>query len=335
MTQLTATQVDQLNAILQSFQTPPYVPPEAPAQTPFFRDAYSLADDFNADPTGVNPADAALAKAYSAGIKRLYVGGTFRLNGSLPLMLPFMYGDGMLQSGFNIYNSMGDGVVTPSGGSSILRVQDMTFQYKGTSAQPAGKHGLRATRKIYADSIQVKGFTNDGIYTDTADGTIGGAAFFSRWDNVWSKNNGRDGFNQRMGANCHQHRNCQYDKNKRYGFNHNTDGGATYNTTIDTSQACYNGQIGWQFQSGTSIRGINLYAEYNGTPTNTNTDGYTNTQLDFSLAAACNHSTIEIGSLFDNKLIHALAPLKGQNDAVVMLWGGMRIFGSVAYKLPY
>ena len=331
MTELNTDQIAQLNAILQSFQTPPYVPPAQPVS---FRDAYSLHDDFNADNTGVNPADAALQKAIDAGVKRLYVPGYYRFNNTVPLVLPEMYGDGMLTSGFNCYNSMGDGAVA-NGPNGIMRLRDFTIQYRGTSAQPAGMHGLRAQRKIYADSIQVKGFTNDGIFTDSINGTIGGAAFYSRWDNVWSKNNGRDGFAQRFGANCHQHNNCQYDKNKRYGFNHYTDGGATYNTTLSTSQACYNGQVGWNFTSGTSIDATNLYAEYNGTPTNSNTDGYTNTKLDFFVAANCNHSTIRIGSLFNNDMTHVLAPLKGINDAVRVLWGGMRFFGSAAYKLPY
>jgi hypothetical protein len=295
---------------------------------------YSFADDFGADNTGVNPCDSAFAKVIAAGVKRLYIPGYYRFNNTIPISGIEVFGDGLMNSGFNSYTSLADGVTLAGPVGSITRLRDFTLQYKGVG-QPAGKHGLRAMRKVYADSIQVKGFTNDGIYTDSIDGTIGGAAFFSRWDNVWAKNNGRDGFGQRFGANGHIHCNGQYDKNRRYGFHHYTDGGATYNTTITGGQACYNGLQGWMMESGTSIRAFNLYAEFNGSPTQTNTDGYTNTPFDYDISPSCNHSTIELGSVFSNLITHCNAPIKGSNDAVVVKWGGMRVFGSVAYKDLY
>lgn len=298
-------------------------------------DCYSLHDDFGADNTGVNPCDTQLARAIAAGVKRLYIPGTYRFNQPIPLNWQVeLFGDGLQSSFFNSYVTGGDGMILAGPAQALVRLKDFTLQYKGLG-QAAGMHGLRAKRKVYADSIQVKGFTNDGIYTDSIDGTIGGAAFFSRWDNVWAKDNGRDGFGLRFGANGHRIDNCQFDRNNRYGFHHYIDGGATYNTTITGGQACYNSLTGWMFESGTSIDARNLYAEYNGSPTNTNTDGYVNTPYDFMIGDNCSRSVIGIGAVLNNNYGRILAPTQGLNDSIGVFVGGDRIFASAAFHTPH
>lgn len=334
---LTQSQIDTINSILATLQGAPGADGLQGNDGTNGRDGtsnvYSFRDDFGADSTGVNPCDAAIAKVLSSGVKRLYIPGVYRFNNPIPLTSQLeLIGDGMLESKFQSYTTTGDGMVL-AGPAAIYRLRDFTLEYKG-AGQPAGKHGLRAIRKVYADSLQVKGFTTDGIYTDSVDGTAGGAAFYSRWDNVWAKGNGRDGMALRFGANGHSVTNSQFDRNRRKGFHHYTDGAATYNTTLTGSQACYNGEEGWYLENGTSIDARNLYAEYNGSPSNTNSDGYTNTKLDYFIGDNCSHSSVAIGAVLGNDVAKIRAPRLGLNDSVLVTYGGYRIFGSTAVKLP-
>jgi hypothetical protein len=74
-----------------------------------------------------------------------------------------------------------------------------------------------------------------------------------------------------------------------------------------------------------------FYTEYNGTPTNTNSDGYTNTQFDVYVGDNVSRSSIDVGVLLNANAARVRAPAKGLNDSCIVWAGGQRFFGSTRY----
>ncbi|MGU7895810.1 hypothetical protein, partial [Escherichia coli] len=181
------------------------------------------------------------------------------------------------------------------GRSNLIQILGMQFRYMGSGQTVAsGRNncwsGVYIQRKVLFEDFYVREFTNDGMYFAPSDasegatsvlGSIDQAVFFSEMRNTWSKDNGRDGIRVRAGANANLFINCQFDRNKGVGFHHFTDGYATYGNVLIIGQASYNSSYGYYFENGTDLWAAGLYAEHNGTPTNTDTDSYQNTPYDF------------------------------------------------------
>lgn len=294
--------------------------------------------DYGADKTGVADSSTAFANATAAaasGCRRLYIpAGTYKLNSSWDVNVEIsIYGDGMNQTVINS-NVTTDHAMKISGNSSSNRFVIEGFQLNGTATQGAGFHGMYITRKVLMHNVMVNSFTNDGIYLDSSTGTNTGSVFFGEMRNVTSKSNGRDGIRVRFGSNAWMFYMCQFNNNKAYGFHHLTDGAATYSNIIIGGQASYNSLYGYYFETGTNIQAYGLYAEDNGSPTNTNTDGYTNTaldtnarQVDFYIGDNCSRSWINIGTVFNSNLAHVRAPAQGLNDSIWVGSGGDRYYG--------
>jgi hypothetical protein len=152
---------------------------------------------------------------------------------------------------------------------------------------------------------------------------VGGAVFFPELRNCRFTQNGLDGFEVRFGANCWNFNNCQFDKNGRKGLHQYTDGGATYGTVINGGQASYNKEQGWYFESGTDVSATGIYAEYNCSPDNTNTNGYTNTALsttdrkvDTYVGDNVSRSDFNLAAVLNNDATHVRAPQANRTTVV-------------------
>jgi hypothetical protein len=324
-------------------------------QTKMRESFVSVMDYTGCDNTGATSCDTAFANALASGAKVIYIpAGTYRLTNQWTIdKNVHILGAGKESSIIKCYTTTGHGIVVRGdstlGASNMLRFEGFQVQYAGTGqpvASGANKNfsGIYIQRKVNMDEVYVTGFTNDGIYfapydasegTTSTLGTIGNAVFFCDFRNVWSKNNGRDGIRVRMGANANNFYNCQWDKNAVHGFHHITDGGATYGNNIWGGQCSYNTQEGWYFESGTNVTAIGLYSEYNGSPSNTNTDGYTNTPYDIYVGDNFSRSWIQVGTVFNNSNSHVRAPTSGLNDGIAVYVGGDRIFGSSSFHQPH
>lgn len=309
--------------------------------------------DYGADSTGVADSATAFSRAIASGARRVHIPqGTYRCNSTITLNKGIeVYGDGRLWSVVNSYVTGGNHgmVLIGESGGSAMRLSRFQLHYSGggqTAASGTNNNwsGMYLQRKVIMDEVYVNGFTNDGMFMAPSDasegatstlGTIGNAAFFGVFSNVWSKNNGRDGIRVRMGANAHTFINCDFSNNIGVGFHHLTDGGATYGNVIIAGQCSYNSSYGYYFESGTNCVTMGLYAEFNGSPTNTNTDGYTNTPYDFYVGDNFSRSQIGIGTVFNSSNTHVRAPSSGLNDGISVMVGGDRIFTSTAYHVPH
>lgn len=305
--------------------------------------------DFGGDPTGVSPCDAALTNALASGSKNIHFPtGIYRFNSTIVIDRSVrIYGDGRNSTFLRSYVSGGAHgmqIVGESalGRSNLIYLERFDFEYKG-AGQTADTNwcGVFIQRKVHMDDVYVHGFTNDGgmfapsnaDVATNAKGTISNAPFFCYLKNVWFKDNGRDGFWCRMGANANTFENCQFDRNGRYGFRHFNDSpddaaatASTYGNTLKSGQASYNKQYGFFFENGTNILTDALYAECNGSTDNTDTNKYVNTPYDFYLGDNCVRSWIGIGVLFAASLTHVRVPAVNSNT--IQVWeGGRKIFG--------
>lgn len=312
--------------------------------------------DYGADPTGVADCSTAFANAIAAAntLGRYVVdipAGTYKLNSTLNVnQNVWLRGAGRYNTILNSnVSGANHGMIIIGNGNPAVRCSGFKLDHVGAAQTAASgvNHnwsGIYLQRGCILDDIYVNGFTNDGIFFAPRDavegatstlGTIGQAVFFAQLIKVWSKNNGRDGCRVRMGANANVFINCDFSNNSGTGLHHVTEGGATYGNVIIGGQCSYNTSYGYYFESGTNIVTSGLYGEYNGSPTNTNTDGYTNTPFDFYIGDNCSRSKIEIGTLFNSSFSHVRAPSKGLNDSCYVGQGGQRAFVSTGYMLPY
>lgn len=297
--------------------------------------------DYGADKTGVADSTTAFNNAVAAanaGCQRLRIpAGTYRLNSKWLLdKNVHIFGDGREKTIINTYGTTDHAwEVTRDpalGASTLYRLEDFTIQRAG-GAMAANTHGMAVKAKVDMKNVQVRNYTNHGIWFETSTGGVTGAVFFAKMDGVWSKDNGGDGIRVRNGANANLFINCQFDRNSGYGFHHVTDGNPTYGNVIIGGQCSYNSQYGYYFESGTDIQAYGLYAEFNGSPTNTNTDGYTNTPYDFYIGDNISRSFINIGTLFGASSTHVRAPSRGLNDGCMVMSGGRRIYSSTTYMV--
>lgn len=305
--------------------------------------------NFGADPTGTSACDIALASALASGAKTIHFpAGIYRFNNTIVIDKSVtIKGDGRNSTFLRSYvsgNNHGMRIIGEAvlGRSNLIKLTAFDFEYMG-AGQTASSYwcGVFIQRKVDIDDMYVHGFTNDGILfapsnADVASGlkgTISNAPFFCYLKNVWSKDNGRDGCWIRMGANANTFENCQFDRNGRYGFRHFNDSpddnaatASTYGNKLKSGQASYNKQYGFFFENGTNILTDALYAEYNGSTDNTDTNGYVNTQYDFYLGDNCVRSWIGIGVVFGANLSHVRVPSVNSNQ--IQVWeGGRKIFG--------
>jgi hypothetical protein len=280
----------------------------------------TLSGTYSADPTGVSDCTTALANAIAAGVKRLRIpAGTYRFNSKILVNAEIeIYGDGVNSTFLYSYTTTDHGMEV-TGASSLglgnrLRMRDLTLEYKG-AGQAAGKHGMVVKRKMFNNNVRVKGFTGSGIYFDSIDGTVGGAVFFSRWEDCIAESNGLDGLDVRFGANANTFINFQGIKNGRYNIRHRTDGGATYANSWIGGQASYGKLQGWMMESGTDIGLDGVYAELNGSPDNTSANGYTNTALstadrrvDFWFGDGVTRVKARLSAVYNNDSTHVRVP---------------------------
>lgn len=308
----------------------------------------SVTDFAGCDPTGAGDSTAAFNAAIAYGAYRVRIpAGTYKVDHLDINQYIKLVGDGSDVTVINITTTTTHGMIISGasalGGANKIKLEGFKLNYTGAGQPTTGNYsGLLIKRKVYAEDVWVNGFTNDGIcfapYDCAADGTggtIGNAVFFALFTNVWSKNNGRDGIRVRMGANANGFLNCQFDKNKGVGFHHMTDGGATYGNWIRGGQCSYNTSYGYFFETGTDLKVDGVYTEYNGSPSNTNTDGYTNTPFDIFVGDNCSRSNIHVGTVFNASVSHIRAPASGLNDSIKVYMGGDRIFGSSAFHTPH
>lgn len=321
--------------------------PTRPVRAKFIESYVSLADFPGFDPNGGSDSTSAFAAAIAYGARKIYVpAGIPQADHLVVNQNVELFGESMdtttirITGAGRIHGLQAIGSAAAGLGNK-LGLRDFTLQYIGTGQQVASGGndnwaGIYAQRKIYAENVYVLGFTNDGIYYAPADavegatttaGSVGNAVFFSRWTNCWSKSNGRDGMFVRMGANVIGAINCQFDKNKRAGYHHATDGGSTYGNYVEQGQQSYNSSYGLWLESGTNFRCDQIYNEYNGSPTNTNTDGYTNTAYDVYVGDNCVRSFVHVGVVFNNNNSHIRLP--GFNPTTIQVWaGGQKLFGN-------
>lgn len=306
--------------------------------------------DFDVDPAGNNDSTSGFTRAIAECDRRLRIpSGTFKVNNIEVNRSVEIIGDGREHSLIHITGSgniHGMRIIGESslGRSNLIRLKDFQLRYMGAGQTAAGTgpgqnnwSGIYIQRKVIMESVYVRDFTNDGIYFAPSDeaetgvaGTIDNAVFFARLVDVWSKDNGRDGCFVRRGANANNFSMCQFDRNGRYGLHQFTDGFGTYGNTYRDGQASYNSNIGWFFENGTDTQTSGLYAEWNGSPDNTNTNGYQNTLYDFHIGDNCTHSWFGIGVLFGNNLTEKLTHIRlpGFNSNSIQVWyGGRKLFG--------
>lgn len=309
---------------------------------------YPTVLDYGMDPTGVSPCDTAFANMLADGLRAfVFPIGTFRFNNTIEVTESIsILGVSPLHTLLRSYASgakHGMRVIGNSGlgRSNLIEMRNFDFQRAGAAQTVAGSgpglgnwSGIYLQRKVIMDNVRTGNWTNDGIYFAPSDadegtsagGTISNAVFFAQLENVWSKDNGRDGLAVRRGANANSFVRMQCDKNGRYGVHHYTDGFGTYGNTFRDGQASYNKQEGYRFANGTNLITSGLYAEHNGTPTNTDTDSYTNTAYDFYLGDNCTKSHFGLGVLLNGDTGKVRLP--GFNPATIQVWeGGKRLFG--------
>jgi hypothetical protein len=278
---------------------------------------------YGADATGVSNCDTAWANAMAAGVRFRLRAGTYRFANEIPYNAEVeIVGDGPNKVFLRSYTTTGNGmVVTGSSGlgsANRIVASGFTLEYKG-AGQASGKGGVVFKRKPYWTNVVVKGFRDFCGRADSVDGTVGGSIFFPELRNCrFAESTAGDGFQVRFGANCWNFFTCQFDKNKKKGFHHYTDGGATYGTVVSGGQASYNSEQGWFIESGTDISLNGIYGEYNGSPTNTNTDGYTNTALsatdrlvDFHFGDSANRVKANLAAVLGNNDAHVRVPSAG------------------------
>lgn len=307
--------------------------------------------DFGADATGVADSTAAFTAAINSGARRIRVPkGTYKVSSIDVNKNVEICGDGRVMTVIQVTGSGDIHGMKITGDASLnrsntIRLEKFQLVYTGSGQTLASGRdncwsGIYIQRKVIMDEVYVNNFTNDGIYFAPSDasegttstlGTIGNAVFFCDLRNVWSKNNGRDGIRIRMGANANNFYNCDFSNNKGVGLHHMTDGGATYGNVIIGGQCSYNTSYGYYFENGTDITMHGTYAEFNGSPTNTNTDGYTNTAFDFYFGDNCLNSWFNIGTAFGGstaiKNSHIRVP--GFNPDRIQVWdGGRKLFGN-------
>lgn len=297
--------------------------------------------DYGADKTGVADSITAFNNALTAaaaGCRKLRIpAGTYRLNSKWLIDKQcHIFGDGRNDTIINTYGTTEDAIEITrdagEGSGTLYRFEDMMIQMSG-SAMAANTHGIRIKAKVDMRNVHVDNYTNDGIHFDTFSGATG-AVFFTKFDSVWSKNNGRDGIRVRGGANANIFVNCQFDRNGGVGFHHMTDGTPTYGNIIYGGQCSYNGSYGYYFESGTDLTTHGLYAELNGcsTPGNTGT-AYTTTPFDFYMGDNLSRSWVHLGTIYNSSTTHARAPARGLNDSASMWHGGQRIYSSTKYMI--
>lgn len=312
--------------------------------------------DFGADRTGVADSSTAFANAIAAAnTLGVYVidipAGTYKLNSTLTInQSVWLRGAGRYNTTINSnVSGANHGMVIIGNSNSGIRLSGFKFDHTGAAQTAASgvNHnwsGIYLQRSCIMDDVWVNGFTNDGIFFAPRDasegatsvlGSNGQAVFFAQLIKVWSKNNGRDGCRCRAGANANLFINTDFSNNGGAGFHHITEGWPTYGNVIIAGQASYNSSYGFHFESGTNVVTTGLYGENNGSPTNTNTDGYTLVPYDFFVGDNLSRSKIEIGTVFSNDFTTVRAPAKGLNDAIYVGQGGQRIFGSTQYMTPY
>lgn len=293
--------------------------------------------DYGADATGVADSSTAFQNAMNAadgyGLRTLYIpAGTYRLNSTWTIDQHIMVkGAGRTQTVINSFVT-GTHAMELLGSSGLIQLED--FEFHGSATQTTGFHGIRLARKTNMKNVSVDSFTNDGIWYDTFTGGPTGAVFFSVLDNVWSKNNGRDGIAVRSGANANLFVQCQFDSNGQVGFHHYTDGTPTYGNVVILGQCSYNGSYGYWLESGTDFQAYGLYGERNGcsTPGDEATD-YTTTPFDFYFEDNTSRSWANVGTLFGSSTTHIRAPARNLNDGCMVMQGGRRIWGSTAYMM--
>lgn len=321
--------------------------PSRPMRTKILETGVSVQDFANCDPTGVGDSTSAFAAAFAYGARKVRVpAGTYNVSSLNVSANVELIGD---SPDTTIIQITGTGRVHGlqiTGSSALGRknkivLRDFTLKYVGAGLQAASGvndnwSGIYCQRKVYAENVIVDGFTNDGLFYAPSDasegatsvlGTVGNAVFFSRWVNCQFINNGRDGAIVRMGANAISFVNCQFNNNKQDGLHQATQGGSTYNTSVRDGQASYNSRYGYNLESGTNWTSSGLYAEFNGSPTNTNTDGYTNTPYDFYIGDNAVRTWFGIGTLLNNSTSHVRLP--GFNAATIQVWqAGQKLFGN-------
>lgn len=310
---------------------------------------YPTVADYGMDPTGVSPCDTAFTNMLADGLRVIQFGiGTYRFNNQwdIPESISIL-GVSPLHTLIRSYASgakHGMRVIGNAGlaRSNLIELRNFDFQRAGSAQTTAGSgpgqgnwSGIYLQRKVIMDNVRTGNWTNDGIYFAPSDadegtangGTIDQSVFFAQLENVWTKDNGRDGLAVRRGANANSFVRMQCDRNGRYGVHHYRDGFATYGNTFRDGQASYNKQEGYRWADGTNIITSGLYAEHNGTPTNTNADSYTNTPYDFYVGDNCVRSYIGIGVLL-NADTGKVRMAGGFNPATIQIWeGGKRLFG--------
>lgn len=295
--------------------------------------------DFGGDPSGATDCTTAFNNAKNSGAREIYFPkGDYRFNSTIVVDKNLkITGAGRTSTYLHSYvsgNNHGMRVIGDSalGTSNSLDLREFTLIYEGTG-QTSGTYwcGMFIQRKVNMYSVAVEDFTNDGAMfapsnadvSTGAKGTIGSAPFFSYIENCYFRRNGRDGFWCRMGANAGVFVNCQFNNNGRYGFHHFNDSpddnaatASTYGNAVFGGQASYNTQEGYYLENGTDFGLYWCYAEFNGSPTNTNADGYTNTPYDFFVGDGMNRSNIQIGVLFGGSSSHVRIPTASTTIAV-------------------
>jgi hypothetical protein len=297
--------------------------------------------DYGADKSGVGDSTTAFNSAISSGAKRVHVpAGTYKVTNLVINKNIELFGDGPENTTINCTTATTHGMALQRDsvllGKTTIVLRNFKLAYTGTG-QPttANWSGIYVQARCRVENVYVRDFTNDGIYFAPSDaneatatvGSIGNAVFFSSWKNVWSKFNGRDGCWIRGGANANYFTNCDFSNNKRYGFHHSSNGYSTYGNVVMAGQCSYNSNIGYYFENGTNCTMWGTYAEYNGSPTNTNTDGYTNTPYDFYFGDNCTKSWFQIGTLLNGDVGKARVP--AVNAGTMQIWhGGQKLWGN-------
>lgn len=275
--------------------------------------------DFGADPTGVADSTQAFRAALDSDAYNIHVpAGTYTITNLVVDKYVKIFGSGRARTIIQVTTTTDHGIVLQGSPDfyengaedvNLIGLESLTFRYTG-AGQPAGKHGVLVRVKTHAAEVLVDGFTNTGIYTtsylDETDPLANSRTpFFMHFEDVWSKNNGEDGMQNRWGSNANLFVNCIFDKNGRYGFYHHTgisqgDGIGTYGSTIIGGQCSYNTQEGWRFETGTNLTVLGIYAEGNGRDAGGN--AYTNTLVDFYCHSP--KSFYQIGTLFNGDSTH-------------------------------
>jgi hypothetical protein len=299
--------------------------------------------DYGADPNGVTLSTTAFVNARNSGAAIVWVPpGTYKIGDLTWDDEVGLWGPGSRYVTIKAAGSNFGLTIRPSSGGARIALRGFTLD-GSLNTQASTRAGILIMRKVLAEDVVVTGFNGagaryapyDASTTDGTGGTVGNAVFFSRWLDCTFSDNGTDGVDVRMGANDSGFINCQFIRNGSVGYHHRTDGGATYGNWVHGGQASYCSSYGYHWESGTDVKAWGLYSEYNGSPTNTNTDGYTNTPYDIFVGDNTSRSEIDCGVLFNGSASHVRAPAAGLNDSCFVKAGGDRLFGSTKSHMPY